>query len=99
MASLPYKAIWRGLENSSGTFENFLTEFRLIVKSEAAPATTAEFAVLNQCHISYNVRGNLVYIGSSTSAAALKNVVRKLEAVLILLVSYLAFRQENVYSI
>ncbi|KAL7927500.1 hypothetical protein ACQKWADRAFT_276948 [Trichoderma austrokoningii] len=87
MASLPYKAIWRGLENSSGTFENFLTEFRLLIKSEMAPATTADFAVCNDCHISYNVRGNLVYIGSSISAAALKNVVRKLEAVLTLLAS------------
>ncbi|PTB46645.1 hypothetical protein M441DRAFT_126041 [Trichoderma asperellum CBS 433.97] len=87
MASLPYKAIWRGLENSSGTFEDFLSEFRRLIKSENAPATAADFALRNECHISYNMRENLVYIGSSTSAAALEKVVKKLETVLNLLAS------------
>ncbi|UKZ63225.1 uncharacterized protein TrAtP1_004454 [Trichoderma atroviride] len=85
MASLPHKAIWRGLENSSGSFENFLSAFRLLIKSENAPATTADFALCNDCQITCNMRQNLVYIGSSTSAAALKKVLRKLETMLNLL--------------
>lgn len=96
MASLPYKAIWRGLEKSRGTFGDFLSEFRFLIKSENAPATTADFAVCNECHISYNMRENLVYIGSSTSAAALENVIRKLETVLNLLVSILLFCTKRV---
>ncbi|KAL6908670.1 hypothetical protein GGI43DRAFT_393331 [Trichoderma evansii] len=85
MASLPYKAIWRGLEKSSCTFENFISVFRHLIKSENAPATAADFALCNDCQISYNVRGNLVYIGSFTSAAALEKVIQKLETMLNLL--------------
>lgn len=91
MASLPHKEIWRGLENSSGTFEDFLSAFRLLIKSEHAPATTADFALCNDCQIACNMRQNLVYIGSSTSEAALKKVVTKLETVLSLLVSIFLF--------
>lgn len=87
MASLPYKEIWRGLEHSRGTFDGFLSEFRRLIKSENAPATTTDFMIYNDCDISYNMRNNLLYIGSSTSAAALKKVVGKLETVLDLLVS------------
>ncbi|KAK1250195.1 hypothetical protein MKX08_010198 [Trichoderma sp. CBMAI-0020] len=87
MASLPHKAIWRGLENSSGSFENFLSAFRLLIKSENAPATTADFALCNDCQITCNMRQNLIYIGSSTSAAALKKVIGKLETMLNLLSS------------
>ncbi|KAL7901185.1 hypothetical protein HDV63DRAFT_190458 [Trichoderma sp. SZMC 28014] len=87
MASLPYKEIWRGLEHSRGTFDGFLSEFRRLIKSENAPATTTDFMIYNDCDISYNMRNNLLYIGSSTSAAALKKVVGKLETVLDLLSS------------
>lgn len=91
MASLPYKAIWRGLEKSSGTFEKFLSEFRHLIKFENAPATVADFALCNEFHISYNMRENLVYIGSFTSAAALEKIVQKLETMLNLLVCIFAF--------
>lgn len=87
MASLPYKEIWRGLEHSGATFDGFLSDFRRLIKSENAPATTADFEICNECHISYNMRNNLVYIGSSTSAAALKKAIEKLETALDLLVS------------
>lgn len=91
MASLPYKKIWRGLEHSRGTFDSFLSDFRRLIKSENAATTTAEFKLYNECHISYNMRNNLVYIGSSTSAAALKKVIGKLETALDLLVSFFFF--------
>lgn len=87
MASLPHKTIWRGLENSTGTFENFFSAFRLLIKSENAPATTADFALCHDCQITCNWRQNMVYIGSSTSAAALEKVIGKLETILTLLVN------------
>jgi hypothetical protein len=93
MTALPYKAIWRGLEDSKGRFEDFLSNFRRLIKSEAAPVTVADFCVCNECQITYNMRGDLLYIGSFVSAAALKNIVRKLETMMNLLVSMLQYAQ------
>jgi hypothetical protein len=86
MASLPFKTVWRGLQNSSGSLESLLSAFRSLTKTENAPVTAADFALLNECHISNNMREDLIYIGSYSSAAAIEKVIRKLEAMLNLLV-------------
>ncbi|KAM0254451.1 hypothetical protein ACHAQJ_006791 [Trichoderma viride] len=85
MASLPFKTIWRGLQNSSGSFESLLSAFRSLTKTENAPITAVDFALLNGCHISHNMRGDMIYVGSYTSEAAIEKVIRKLETMLNLL--------------
>ncbi|KAL7790977.1 hypothetical protein V8C37DRAFT_383033 [Trichoderma ceciliae] len=88
MASLPFKAVWRGLQNSSGaSVESLLSAFRSLSKTENVPITAHDFALSNNCQISYNMRENLVYIGCYESIATVDKTVRKLEAMLNLLAS------------
>ncbi|KAL7819677.1 hypothetical protein V8C26DRAFT_24165 [Trichoderma gracile] len=88
MARMPYKSVWRGLQNSSGvSLDTLLSAFSLLSKSRDAPLTAHDFAFLNNCEISYNLRGELIYIGSWESMETVDNAVRKLNSMLNLLAS------------
>ncbi|KAH6606427.1 hypothetical protein Trco_005580 [Trichoderma cornu-damae] len=87
MAALPFKSTWRGLQNSTGaSIETLLSSFCHLSKSENAPLTAEDFALLNDCQISYNMRESLVYIGSFKSMAVVDKAIQRLEAMLDLLV-------------
>lgn len=87
MAKIPYKSVWRGLQNSSGVpLDTLLSVFSVLSKSKDAPVTANDFAFSTNCEISYNFRGELVYIGSWESMEAVESTVRKLNSMLNLLV-------------
>lgn len=87
MANIPYKSTWRGLQNSSGvSIDTLLSAFSLLSKSKDAPITAHDFAFATNCEISYNLRGDLVYIGSWESMGTVESTVRKLDSMLNLLV-------------
>lgn len=91
MDDVPFKAVWRGLQSSSGvSVETLLSSFRRLLKSENAPITASDFAFLSNSEISYNLRENLLYIGSWHSMAIVDKTVRKLQAMLSLLVRALS---------
>ncbi|KAL6895782.1 hypothetical protein HDV57DRAFT_521073 [Trichoderma longibrachiatum] len=88
MAKIPYKSVWRGLQNSSGVpLDTLLSVFSVLSKSKDAPVTANDFAFSTNCEISYNFRGELVYIGSWESMEAVESTVRKLNSMLNLLAS------------
>ncbi|KAL6868638.1 hypothetical protein J3F83DRAFT_707298 [Trichoderma novae-zelandiae] len=88
MANIPYKSTWRGLQNSSGvSIDTLLSAFSLLSKSKDAPVTAHDFAFATNCEISYNLRGELVYIGSWESMETVDKTVRKLNSMLNLLAS------------
>ncbi|KAL7803736.1 hypothetical protein V8C44DRAFT_369438 [Trichoderma aethiopicum] len=88
MAKIPHKSVWRGLQNSSGvSIDTLLSRFSVLSKSKDAPVTANDFAFSTNCEISYNLRGELVYIGSWESMEAVESTVRKLNSMLNLLAS------------
>ncbi|PTB64469.1 hypothetical protein BBK36DRAFT_6805 [Trichoderma citrinoviride] len=88
MANIPYKSTWRGLQNSSGVpIDTLLSAFSLLSKSKDAPITVHDFAFSTNCEISYNLRGELIYIGSWESMETVEKTVRKLNSMLNLLAS------------
>ncbi|KAK1240828.1 hypothetical protein MKX07_006261 [Trichoderma sp. CBMAI-0711] len=78
MANMPHRSIWRGLQNSNGvSLDILLSAFSLLSKSKDAPITAYDFAFANNCEISYNLRGELVYIGSWESMETVESTASK----------------------
>ncbi|UKZ77606.1 hypothetical protein TrVFT333_005330 [Trichoderma virens FT-333] len=88
MAKIPFKTVWRGLQNSTGvSIETLLSIFSRVSKSETAPTSIADFAFYTNCEMSHNLREDLIYIGSWESMELVDRAVRRLQAILNLLAS------------
>lgn len=87
MANLPFKTVWRGLQNPGGaSIDSLLSAFRCLSKIETIPATADAFALSNQCHISHNMGQSLAYIGSHESMEVISKAIRSLDTMVNLLV-------------
>ncbi|PNP53966.1 hypothetical protein THARTR1_05653 [Trichoderma harzianum] len=88
LGQLPFKTVWRGLQNSTGvSIDTLLSVFSRVSKSENAPNNVVEFAFHTNCEMSHNLRENLIYIGSWQSMDLVDRAVRRLQTILNLLSS------------
>lgn len=93
--NLPFNEVWRGIETwNGGDIETLLRNFRYvsgyddILEMTDIRVIIAEFEQLTSCKISYNMRKNLVYIGSKQSINHVKKAAQKLQTMLFWLVSH-----------
>lgn len=90
LGQLPFKTVWRGLQNSTGvSIDTLLSVFSRVSKSENAPNNVVDFAFHTNCEMSHNLRENLIYIGSWQSMDLVDRAVRRLQTILNLLVRIL----------
>ncbi|KAF3075483.1 hypothetical protein CFAM422_002370 [Trichoderma lentiforme] len=88
LGQLPFKTVWRGLQNSTGvSIDTLLSVFSRVSKSENAPNNVVDFAFHTNCEMSHNLRENLIYIGSWQSMDLVDRAVRRLQTILNLLAS------------
>ncbi|KAL7802867.1 hypothetical protein V8C43DRAFT_322874 [Trichoderma afarasin] len=88
LGQLPFKTVWRGLQNSTGvSIDTLLSVFSRVSKSENAPNNVVDFAFHTNCEMSHNLRENLIYIGSWQSMDLVDRAVQRLQTILNLLAS------------
>ncbi|KOS18669.1 hypothetical protein ESCO_000882 [Escovopsis weberi] len=88
MRDLKFKTTWRGIEEwEGGTFEKLLAAFKSLVKDENVPLLAEDFAHWAKCQaVSFNMKEDLVYVGSDESETAVQNAINKLKNFLALVI-------------
>lgn len=86
---LTFKTVWRGLEEFDGlTISSLLSRYNCLYPEIAL--SLAKIAKSTQCEITYNMRGDLVYIGSNQNSTCLATATQKLGNLVDLYVSVFA---------
>ncbi|KAL7936095.1 hypothetical protein V8C35DRAFT_278324 [Trichoderma chlorosporum] len=88
MVDIPFKSVWRGLENSTGvSIDTLLSVFSRLTKCENTLADVTNFAFHSNCEMTHNLREKIIYIGSWQSMELVDRAVQRLQTILNLLAS------------
>lgn len=98
ISSLEFKAVWRGFEHWKGqTTTEFLESLTALWKNDPVQVTLPQLEQLFGCLITHNLQANVLYLGSDENPQVVKDAIKKLDAMVQLLVSLDSFSPVLVY--
>ncbi|KAM0424785.1 hypothetical protein ACHAPT_010095 [Fusarium lateritium] len=83
---LPFKTVWRGLEEAEGvTISDLISKFDVLWPASDAQISLQKLQQPGNLQVTYNCSETLAYIGTELDAQSLETVIRKLDTLLSLM--------------